>query len=141
MYHYEKVLKASDKSDIVWFVSSVCSLRRHWLEHTCKNNCLLYWCFCSETFVWAIFSVIVKSIRSSTCWQNEAFTSEFKFRTNPPRLGYFNPVLNNLAQVDLFCGTMAAELNNTVWCMYQESHAFSKEKYKGLIQSKILLRV
>ena len=43
--------------------------------------------------------------------------------------------------VDLLCGTTAAELNNTVWCMYQESHAFSKEKYKGLIQSKILLRV
>ena len=25
--------------------------------------------------------------------------------------------------------------------MHQESHAFSKEKYEGLIQSKILLRV
>ena len=26
-------------------------------------------------------------------------------------------------------------------CMHQESHAFSKEKYEGLIQSKIYLRV
>ena len=32
MYHYEKVLKASDHSDIVWFVSSGCNLRRHWPE-------------------------------------------------------------------------------------------------------------
>ena len=44
-----------------------------------------------------IFSVIFKSVQSSTCWQNEAFTSEFKFRTNPPRLGYLNPALNNPA--------------------------------------------
>ena len=46
-----------------------------------------------------IFSVIFKSVQSSTCWQNEAFTSEFKFRTNPPRRGYLNPALNNPAQV------------------------------------------
>ena len=32
MYHYEKVLKASDQSDVVWFVSSGCNLRRHWPE-------------------------------------------------------------------------------------------------------------
>ena len=43
--------------------------------------------------------------------------------------------------VNLLCGKTAAELNNPVWCMHQESHAFSKEKYEGLIQSKILLRV
>ena len=30
---------------------------------------------------------------------------------------------------------------NTVWCMHQESRAFSKEKYEGLIQSKTLLRL
>ena len=46
-----------------------------------------------------IFSVIFESVQSSTCWQNEAFTSEFKFRTNPPRLGYLNTALNNPAQV------------------------------------------
>ena len=28
--HYEKVFKTSDQSDIVWFVSSACNLRRHW---------------------------------------------------------------------------------------------------------------
>ena len=43
--------------------------------------------------------------------------------------------------VNLLCGTTDAELNNPIWCMHQESHAFSKEKYEGLIQSKILLRV
>ena len=43
--------------------------------------------------------------------------------------------------VHLLCGTTAAELNSPVWCMHQESHAFSKEKYEGLIQSKISLRV
>ena len=32
MYDNEKVLKASDQRDIVWFVSSACSLRRHWPE-------------------------------------------------------------------------------------------------------------
>ena len=37
--------------------------------------------------------------------------------------------------------TTDAELNNPIWCMYQESHAFSKEKYEGVIQSKISLRV
>ena len=36
---------------------------------------------------------------ATTCWQNEAFTSEFKFRTNPPRLGYLFPAFNNPAQV------------------------------------------
>ena len=29
MYHDEKVLKASDQRDIVWFVSSACYFRRH----------------------------------------------------------------------------------------------------------------
>ena len=29
MYHYEKVLQASDQSDIVWFVSRACNLRRY----------------------------------------------------------------------------------------------------------------
>ena len=43
--------------------------------------------------------------------------------------------------VDLLCGTTNPELNKPVWCMHQESHAFSKEKYEGLIQSKILLKV
>ena len=55
--------------------------------------------FVKKTFLWIIFSVIFKSVQSSTCWQNEAFTSEFKFRTNPPRLGYLNPALKNPAQV------------------------------------------
>ena len=34
MYHNEKVLKACDQRDIVWFVSSAseCYLRRHWPE-------------------------------------------------------------------------------------------------------------
>ena len=32
VYHYEKVLKASDQRDIVWFVSNACYLRRHWPE-------------------------------------------------------------------------------------------------------------
>ena len=39
--------------------------------------------------------------------------------------------------VNLLCGTTDAELNNPIWCMHQESHAFSREKYEGLIQSKI----
>ena len=87
----------------------------------CKKNFLFYWrnrcstgrscskvdlrltrvsfSFVKKTFLWIIFSVIFKSVQSSTCWQNEAFTSEFKFRTNPPRLGYLNPALNNPAQV------------------------------------------
>ena len=42
---------------------------------------------------------------------------------------------------NLLCGTTDAELNNPIWCMHQESHAFSREKYEGLIQSKISLRV
>ena len=32
MYRNEKVLKARDQHDIVWFVSSACYLRRHWPE-------------------------------------------------------------------------------------------------------------
>ena len=43
--------------------------------------------------------------------------------------------------VDLLCGITDAEPNNLVWCMHQESHSFFKEKYEGLIQSKIILRV
>ena len=87
----------------------------------CKNNSLFYWrnrcstwrscskadqrltrvsfSFVKKRFLWVIFWVIFKSTQSSTCWQNEAFTSEFKFCSNPPRLGYLNPALNNPAQV------------------------------------------
>ena len=32
VYDNEKVLKASDQRDIVWFVSSACYLRRRWPE-------------------------------------------------------------------------------------------------------------
>ena len=116
----EKVLKASDQRDIIWSVSSACYLRRHWPEcfKVCKTNFLFYWpnrcstgrscAKADQRLTWVsfsfvkkliIFSVIFKSVQSSTCWQNEAFTSEFKFRTNPPRLGYLNPALNNPAQV------------------------------------------
>ena len=46
-----------------------------------------------------IFSVVFKGLQSSTWLPNEAFTSELKFRTNPPRVSYLNPALNNPAQV------------------------------------------
>ena len=54
--------------------------------------------FCSKTFSWIIFSVIFKSIQSSTCWQKELnwiYFSSF-------HLGYLNPALNNPAQMG--CG-------------------------------------
>ena len=46
MYDNEKVLKASDQRDIVWFVSSACYLRRHWPEcfARVKRAFLFYWC-------------------------------------------------------------------------------------------------
>ena len=43
MYHNEKVLKASDQRDIVWFVSSACYLRRHWPE--CFGHVKRTFCF------------------------------------------------------------------------------------------------
>ena len=43
MYHYEKVLKASGQSDIVWFVSSGCNLKRHWPE--CVGRVERTFCF------------------------------------------------------------------------------------------------
>ena len=43
MYHNEKVLKASDQRDIVWFVSSACYLRRHWRE--CFGRVKRTFCF------------------------------------------------------------------------------------------------
>ena len=116
----DKVLKASDQRDIIWSVSSACYLRRHWPEcfKVCKTNFLFYWpnrcstghscAKADQRLTWVsfsfvkkliIFSVIFKSVQSSTCWQNEAFTSEFTFCTNPPLLGYLNPALNNPAQV------------------------------------------
>ena len=39
-----------------------------------------------KTFLWIIFSIIFKSVQSSASWKNEAFTTECKFRNNPPRL-------------------------------------------------------
>ena len=39
----EKVLKASDQRDIVWFVSSACYLRRHWPE--CFGRVKRTFCF------------------------------------------------------------------------------------------------
>ena len=87
------------------------------VPRACKKNFLFYWrnrsstgrscskgdqrltqvsfSFLEKKFLWIILSVIFKSVRSSTCWQNEAFTSEFKFRTYP----YLNPALNNPTQV------------------------------------------
>ena len=45
MYHdYEKVLKASDQRDIVWFVSNACYLRRLWPE--CVGCVKTDWTFC-----------------------------------------------------------------------------------------------
>ena len=43
MYHYEKVLKASDQRDIVSFVSSSCYLRGHWPE--CVGRVKRTFCF------------------------------------------------------------------------------------------------
>ena len=88
MYHNEKVLKASDQRDIVWFVSSACYLRRHWPEcfgRVKKKNFLFYrrnrcstgrscskadkrltqvsFSFVEKTFLWIIFSVIFKSVQ------------------------------------------------------------------------------
>ena len=84
MYHYEKVLKASN---IVWLDSSACNLRRHWPEcvgHVPVNRTFYFtdaidilqgaivpcqlvlnlglFFFCSKTFLWIIFSVIFKSM-------------------------------------------------------------------------------
>ena len=42
MYHHEKVLKASNQSDILWFVSSASNLRRHrpeWVERVKITFC------------------------------------------------------------------------------------------------------
>ena len=43
VYDNEKVLKASDQCDIVWLVSSACSLRRHWPE--CFRRVKRTFCF------------------------------------------------------------------------------------------------
>ena len=43
MYDNEKVLKASDQPDIVWFVSSACYLRRLWPE--CFERVKRTFCF------------------------------------------------------------------------------------------------
>ena len=47
VYHYEKVLKAGDQRDIVWFVSNTCyfigeTLAR--VRRACKKKFLIYWC-------------------------------------------------------------------------------------------------
>ena len=122
MYDNKKVLKASDQRDIVRFVSSACYLRSHWPE--CFGRVKRTFCFTGAIDVLQgavvrrpisaqpgflflllknisldILSVIFESVQSSPCCQNEAFTSGFKSRTNPPRLGYLNPALNNPAQV------------------------------------------
>ena len=43
VYDNEKVLKASDQRDIVWFVSSACYLRRQWPE--CFGRAKTTFCF------------------------------------------------------------------------------------------------
>ena len=107
MYHNEKVLKASDQRDIVWFVSSVCHLRRHWPESSgrvkrtfCFTGAIdvllgvvvrrpisalpgFLFLLLKKTFVWIIFSVIFKSVQSSACGQNEA-GSRFRFSPGFP---------------------------------------------------------
>ena len=49
MYHNEKVLKDSEKRDIVWFVSSAGYLRRHWPE--CFGRVKRTFCFTGATDV------------------------------------------------------------------------------------------
>ena len=89
MYHNKKVLKASDQLDILWLVSSACYLRRHRPE--CFGRVKRTLCLTGAIdillgvvvrrpinlvpgvlFLWIIFSVIFKSVQSSTCWQNGA---------------------------------------------------------------------
>ena len=94
MYHYEKVMKARDQSDIVWFMISACNLRRHWSEsvglsvgRVNRTFCFTgaidvlqaqlfegrlalnpgFFFFCSKTVLRIIFSAIFKGIQSSTC--------------------------------------------------------------------------
>ena len=43
MDHYKQVLKASDQSGVVWFVSSACKLRRHCPE--CVGRVKRTFCF------------------------------------------------------------------------------------------------
>ena len=78
-------------------------------------NCMSVWEWlewerkCSETVVGLDLMLVLSTARpavfvksawfqrlhcnskNATCWQNKAFKSEFKFRTNPPHLGYLNP--------------------------------------------------
>ena len=81
--------------------------------------------FCSKTFSWIIFSVIFKSIQSSTCWQKELnwiYFSSF-------HLGYLNPALNNPAQMGCGWGPTWGMIINrkkklTLYYANQTSHAF-----------------
>ena len=89
MCQNKKVLKASDQLDVARFVSSACYFRRHQPE--CFGRVKRTFCFTGAIdillgvvvrrpinavpgflFLWIIFSVIFKSVQSSTCWQNEA---------------------------------------------------------------------
>ena len=60
MYHNEKVLKASDQRDIVWFVSSAskCYLRRHWPE--CFGLVKRTFCLVSPSFKLKMFTESVR---------------------------------------------------------------------------------
>ena len=148
MYHYEKALKASD---IVWSVS---------ISAVVWSSVLI-----SVTWVellWAVYKFFrinniglkcsfVRCRKYHKSWWNGApelhISVDLLCGTTAAKLhnlvdllcGTTAAKLHN--SVHLLCGTTAAELNSPVWCMHQESHAFSKEKYEGLIQSKILLRV
>ena len=71
MYHYEKVLKASDKSDIVWFVSSFCNSRRDWPEYTVKII------FCFPGAVVVLQGAVVR--RPISVWVSFSFVQKHFF--------------------------------------------------------------
>ena len=52
--------------------------------------------FCFTGAVGVLQGAVVQ--KTFYCIISLLFTSEFKFRTNPPRLCYLNPALNNPAQ-------------------------------------------
>ena len=102
MYHNEKVLKASDQRDIVWFVSSACYLKAlARVLQTCKKIT-----FCFTGAIDILLGAVVRRPQS-------ALNLGFFFNLVDHVLcGTTDAELHN--SVDLLCGTTDAELHNSL---------------------------
>ena len=93
--------------------------------------------FCSKTFLWIIFSVIFKSVQSSTCWQNEA-GSRVRFSPRAWKFPFSQAsMVSPPSKLKIFTGSVCVLLTSvslkliTIKLIYATTSSWEKNKMPG----------